>query len=297
MISPSPAFRVRLLAGTTFGAAFTLACGLAGVQPNAPDDLGVADRLLGGTRQAVSLNLFNTADLYFHKGVAHQHSKAFTGRLFQRLQAGITPEAHAHAEGQDSAEILPWLKLACRTDPHNVEAFLVAAFWADTGLHRGDIADGILREAQRLNPSDYRIPQEKGRYAIRRNRLDEATLDVSAALTLLLQSGASTDRQVLLDKAELLTCLGFLSEVRGDSPHALHCFKNTLAIFPERAYIKERVAVLEAGQKPDVSARSLLERLTRQSTDDACQDHDHEQGHEADHDRDGDTDHTTRSMP
>ena len=101
-----------------------------------------------------------------------------------------------------------------------------------------------------------------------------------------------------LDRAEILTFLGFLAELDGNIPRALECFKNTLAIFPDRAYIKERVAVLEAGENPEVTARNLLERLTRQSVHDACKDHDGDHDHDADHDHGDDHgDHTTRSMP
>lgn len=293
-----PALRVWLLVIAAFGAAFAMACQLAVVRPDASADLGVADRLLGGTREAVSRNFFNTADLYFHKGVAHRQHQAFTGRLFQRLQASVTPEGLAHAEGDASAELLPWLNLACRTDPHNVEAFLVAAFWADSSLRRGDIADSILKEAQRLNPKDYRIPQEIGHQAIRHNQLDKAGTTLSTALTLQDRAGASNDKQVLLDRAELLVFLAFLDEIKGDTPGALRCFKNALAIFPDRAYIRERIEVLESGRKPDVTAQSLLARLTRQSAHDSCQDHADEHGHNTDHDHeDGDGDHTTRSTP
>lgn len=229
---------------------------------------------MGESRRAVSVNLFNTADQYFHKGVAHHPPQIALHGIFQRWEKAITPEQHAHAEGADSAEILPWLKLATRTDPHNVEAFLVAAFWASTGLHRNDLADEILAEAQRANPADHRIPLEKGRMAIRSANFNEAEKALSAALTLI--PAGNTNQP--MDRAEILTFLGFIKEAKGSRVEALQFFKNALAIFPERTYIKDRIGLLEAGTEPTETAAESLRKLTLQTAHDACKDN------EGDHD-------------
>ncbi len=276
----SPLFPWALLAGS--GAlAFSLACILTASTPLPDPATGLTDLLLGESRQALSLTFFNQADLYFHKGVGHIQSRADTHSLFQHWEADITPEQHAHAEGDGSAEILPWLKLAIRSDPHNVEAFLVAAFWAATGLHRSDLATQILAEAQRLNPGDYRIPLEKGRLAIRTGNLIPSFSSLEAALALQSKappSEGNPDRQCALDRAEIFIFLGFLNEIKGGTPKAIDCFKNALAIFPERVYIKDRVVLLETGQTPPESAQRLLEKLTQQTVHDAC----HEEGEHED---------------
>jgi tetratricopeptide (TPR) repeat protein len=247
---------------------------------------GLTDLLIGEGRQVMSLSFFNQADQYFHKGVAHLEAKADTRSIFQRWEADITPEQHAHAEGAASAEILPWLKLSAQSNPHNVDAFLVAAFWAATGLQRHDIAAQILDEARRLNPEDYRIPLEKGRLAIRTGDFESAFSLLECARTLQARAdhaGVEPAHDLALDKASILVLLGFLNELRGAPSKAIDCFKNALAIFPDRVYIKERVVLLEAGQAPPNSARSLLELMTRQSVHDACHDEgrqDHGESHE-----------------
>jgi tetratricopeptide (TPR) repeat protein len=282
----SPLFAWTLLAGA-WGLAFSLACSLTASSPLPARAEGLTDLLLGESRQALSLTFFNQADQYFHKGVGHIESQANTHSLFQRWQGDIIPEQHAHAEGGESAEILPWLKLATRADPNNVDAFLVSAFWAATGLHRNDLAKQILAEAQRLNPGDYRIPLEKGRMAIRIRDFDSAFFSLESALSLQADSTASRaepDRQFALDKAEILVFLGFLNELRGTPSKAIDCFKNALAIFPDRVYIKERVDLLEAGHIPADSARSLLDKLTQRTVHDACQ---KDEGHDHDHSREG----------
>lgn len=263
--------------------AFCLACRLTTSFPVPAHETGITDFLLGGSRQALSHAFFNEADLYFHKGVAHLEARADTHSLFQHWQADITPEQHAHAEGGESAEILPWLELAMRSDPHNVEAFLVAAFWTSTGLQRNDLAMQILEDAQRLNPGDYRIPLEKGRMAIRIGNFAAATAVLESALVLQTHArdtGTEPDLQFALDRAEILIFLGFLREIKGATADALDCFKNALAIFPDRVYIRERVALLEAGKTPQDSAQNLLQKLTHRTVHDVChkaegEDHDH----------------------
>lgn len=278
MTSRSPAWGAGILAISAGGLAFSLAAHLTSthVEPGSTSEL--ADLLFGESRQALSLNFFNEADLYFHKGVAHREASIPLPGPFRRWQAEITPEQHAHAEGDASAEILPWLKLATRADPHNVEAFLVAAFWASTGLQRQDLAIEILNEAQRMNPGDYRIALEKGRMAIVTHKFNEATPLLDAALTLHSHTPTTPERvrELALDQAEIVTFLGFLHEIKRELPEAIQYFRTASALFPERSSIKERIAMLEAGNQPPDSAQSLLERITRRTVHDTCKDENHE---------------------
>ena len=280
MTSRSPAFLAGIVLLMALGLAFSLACKVVPATLDPALDPNLATRMLGESRQALSLNFFNEADRYFHKGVSHLQTRARLHGVFQRWDEAITPEQHAHAEGASSAEILPWLKLASRADPRNIDAFLVAAFWAETELHRHDLAMEILNEAQRANPAEYRIPLEKGRLSIRTRQFADAHAVLGCALRLQSHApaAAAPDRQFALDRAEILVFLGFLSELDNQRAEAIEAFNNALAIFPERSYIKERVAILEAGREPQDSARRLLEALTRQWAHNACHeddDHDH----------------------
>jgi tetratricopeptide (TPR) repeat protein len=260
--------------------AFSLAAHLTSLHREPGSSSGIADLLLGGSRQALSQNLFNEADMYFHKGVAHKETTMDIPGPFRRWQAEIIPAHHAHAEGDASAEILPWLKLATEADPHNVDAFLVSSFWAGTGLHRPDLAKEILNEAQRLNPGDYRIALEKGRLSIMTHHFNEAIPLLDSALTLHTHTPAAPEHaaDLALDRAEIHTFLGFLHEAKGDRTEAIQNFKAVLTIFPERTMLKERIDLLEAGKPSSDSAESLLERITRKSVHDTCDDvdHDHE---------------------
>lgn len=266
-----------LLVVSAWGLAFSLAAHLTAAHSEPGPVAGLADWLLGESRQALSLNLFNEADLYFHKGVDHQKATLPISGPFGRWQADITPDQTAHAEGDASAEVLPWLKLATHADPHNVEAFLVASFWASSSLHRPDLAGEILNEAQHMNPGDYRIALAKGRLAIARHRFDGAIAVLESALLLQTHTPATPERlrELTLDRAEILTFLGFLKEANGEGTVAISHFRAALALFPERSYLLDRITLIEAGQASPESARHQLEQLTRKTVEDTCTDEDH----------------------
>ena len=251
------------------GLAFTLACLLLIPTADEGDVGGLAGTVIGGGRSAVSASMYETADVYFHKGAGVATKRAITNDWFQRSLGEISPQAHRHAEGGDSAEILPWLRMATRADPHNVEAFLVMSFWLASGVKRPDLAAQVLAEAQLQNPRDYRIPLEQGRLLIHGGKLAEGRRKLEVAL-IRWPSGLPEDRQALLDKAEICVLLGFLCENAGERAAAIGNYKNALVIFPERAYIKQRMTVLQGGGAPDPAARKSLELLVRRTVDDLC---------------------------
>jgi tetratricopeptide (TPR) repeat protein len=256
---------------TCFSGAFVLAALLTASAPIGPDEGGsVTDLLFGSSRRVLSAELYDRADAYFHRGVAHREKRVERHDWIQRLRADISPEAHRHAEGLNSSEIIPWLRLATDADPHNVEAWLVASFWLETGMQRPDLAEQVLREAQRHNPGDYRVLLDRARLYLRTARFSEGANVLDAALARWPGSLDPDDRQSLLDKAELLTYRAFLHEIEGHPREAAAGFKNVLAIFPERTYIEARRRELESGTVPSDSARALLERGVRQATHATC---------------------------
>lgn len=261
-----------------FGGAFVLACLLTASAP-APDNTagGIAGLLFGGSRRALSADMFDQADTFFHRGSAHRERRVEMNDWFQRVHADIQPEAHRHAEGADSVEIIPWLRLATETDPHNVEAWLVAAYWLETGLGRTDLAEQVLREGQRVNRGDYRLLLDRARLCVRTGRFEAAANLLDAAMKCWPGPLDPADLQSRLDKAEIFTYRALLHEMNGQRPEALAAFKNVLALFPERTYINETVRTMESGAELPVSARRLLENVVKRSMRHACdEDTDHE---------------------
>ena len=277
---PDPDVWPWVALAANFAGVFALGCLLtASAPPEAPEGGGVADLLFGSSRQALSADLYEQADTFFHRGVPHHARHVTMNSWIQRLRDDISPEEHVHAEGAASAEIIPWLKLATDADPHNVDAWLVSAYWLETGLQRTDLAEQALREAQQHNVGDYRILLERARLYIRSGRFTKAADVLDAALRRWPGGSDPKDRQALLDKAELYSDRGFLDEMSGQTNSAVTAFKNVLAIFPDRTYIGQRVHLLETGSQPPESARALLEQRVKQSVpaanEEEFEEHDH----------------------
>ena len=253
---------VALVLAVLWGAAFALACRLTnaplmpGDETDSPAMAGppatagspaiagsVALKALGASRIAVGDQLYEAADRTFHKGVGVYRRSAFTG-WFTRLGRAVTPEGHVHLQAEGVNELVPWLYLATRADPHNVEAYVVAAFWLAGEGGRPDLAERVLDEARANNPRDYHVYQEKGRLALKKGSLIEAARAFDAAGALWELDSGPDKIQARLDRAEMLVCRGLLYEESGDVPRALTCYRNMLALFPGRLGIRERVAEL-----------------------------------------------------
>lgn len=232
-----------------WGAAFALACRLtnladAGLLSGGQQD-SVTIRALGATRTVVGAQLFEEADRAFHMGVGVYRRPAFTDG-FMRLGRAIAPEGHVHLQAEGVNELVPWLYFATRTDPHNVEAYVVAAFWLAGEGGRPDLAGRVLNEARANNPRDYRVYQEKGHLALKNNSPAEAAQAFDAALRLWERDSGEDQIQARLDRAEMLVYRGLLHENNGDLTSALKCYQDVLALFPGKVGIRERVAELTA---------------------------------------------------
>ncbi|MCX6992182.1 MAG: tetratricopeptide repeat protein [Kiritimatiellaeota bacterium] len=253
---------ITLLLAVMWGTAFALCCRLtseplvSGDETDLPATAGspaiagspamagsVALKALGASRVAVGDQLYANADRTFHMGVGVYRRPAFTSG-FMRLAQAIAPEGHVHLQAEDVNEMVPWLYFATRADPHNVEAYVVAAFWLAGEGGRPDLAERVLDEARANNPKDYRVYLEKGRVALKNGALPEAARAFDAAGWLWKRDPGPDKIQAQLDYAETLVYRGLLYEEGGDVPRALTCYRDMLALFPERVGIRERVAEL-----------------------------------------------------
>lgn len=247
---------VALFLAVMWGAAFALCCRLTseplmtGDETASPATAGspvmtgsVALKALGATRVAMGDQLYANADRTFHMGVGVYRRPAFTS-WFMRMAQAMAPEGHAHLQAEGVNEMVPWLYFATRADPHNVEAYVVAAFWLAGEGNRPDLAERVLDEARAYNSKDYRVYLEKGRLALKRGALPEAARAFDAASRLWERDPGPDKTQAQVDRAEILVYRGLLYEEGGDVPRALTCYRDMLALFPGREGIRERVAEL-----------------------------------------------------
>jgi len=241
--------------------AFALACRLLNMpelQKNTGE--GLVYQILGSTRLEAGDFLFEQADRVFHKGVGHYHPHAFTD-WFSRMRNEVRPHGHFHLHREGVLEIMPWLYFSVRADPHNVTAYAVAAFWLAGEAGRPDLAEGVLNEALRNNPGDYRVYLEKGNLAVRQGKYAMAARFFDAALALFRKTKDGDKEQMRIDLAEMLTYRGLLYELEGNPERAARNYREVTDIFPGRLHMKERMVELGKNSHSVARPEDLLGSL------------------------------------
>ncbi len=250
--------------------AFSLACRLA---PN--PELGLSsgqsliEQLLGASRVALGQNFYRMADLYFHMGVSEEREDAAIDDPFQRIRAEIAPALHRHAKGVGIYELMPWLRFATDLDPHNVEAYSVAAYWLSRQGGRSDLAEAVLNEAARNNPRDYRVYAEKGRLFMYRKEAGQAAMAFDAGLRVWPGGSSADDPQARLDLANMLVSRAFLFELAGRNEWARPLIVRALALVPEDRALAEHLRRLDDGQISAETSRRVWERPHEEHDDEA----------------------------
>ena len=263
-----------LVLAVLWSAAFALCCRLTSEPLMSGDETDlVVIKALGASRVAMGDQLYANADRTFHMGVGVYRRPAFTS-WFTRLGQAVVPEGHAHLHAEGVNELVPWLYFATRADPHNVEAYVVAAFWLAGDGGRPDLAERVLDEARSNNPKDYRVYLEKGRLALKRGAPAEAARAFDAAGRLWERDPGPDKIQARLDRAEMLTCRGLLYEGGGDVPRALTCYRDMLALMPGRVGIRARVAELSQRGCASVAPAAMWHTIMFQNRH-VCEREDH----------------------
>jgi tetratricopeptide (TPR) repeat protein len=158
--------------------------------------------LLGDSSRMFANNFFVKADEYYHSGYYptifdnnanfqtphiaadtgavnsknHGEDDSFMGPPRDWIDAfgrHFIPNRHTHLDeggatddlstSENVREILPWLKLAARLDPDNIQTYTVTAYWLRLRMNKSAEAEQVLREGLRNNPESYEILFELGR--------------------------------------------------------------------------------------------------------------------------------------
>ncbi|NCC50575.1 MAG: hypothetical protein EOM20_05095 [Spartobacteria bacterium] len=263
-------------------AAFCLAAYLSelGVErsPNVATGGSVMSSLLGGSRAVLSENLYEKADTYFHFGMAYTREEAMQNDPFKRLAGKLNPHAHVHADDRGVTEIMPWLKFATEMDPHNVEAYLVAAYWLTHGAKEPGVALEVLRQAALNNPNDYRILTDRAVVYMIERQPTNALHALNAALRVWPSGFDPDDEQMRLDLSRILTYRAFIFESDGDAQAAVTEYEKALALFPEKENLRQHIVALKAGDLDEEKVQKMWDSLFKLSHDD--HDHHHHEGEE-----------------
>lgn len=226
---------------------FSLACRLASFTPQeARTGNSFWDRLFGSAAGALSGDMYQMADRYFHKGVGHLEETGFSS-WFGRLQEEVSPNQHVHLSDEgDVLEMMPWLRMATRIDPHNIEAYQVAIYWlASEG--KIEAAKRVLREAMRKNSFDYRLYTEKGLLYIKNEMPQKAAKALDTALELWPEPLRKSAQEAKLDLAQILSYRAFLYELEGDFQKAIDLYRREYSLFPERKQLLKHISKLQKG--------------------------------------------------
>lgn len=231
--------------------------------------------ILGPARSLLSASLYERADVYFHKGAPYHRDEAFHG-LFQQWKDAICPTLHSHAEGREIEEILPWLRLATKSDPHNIEVYMVASYWLNSECQRPDLAKEAIQEAMERNPDRYELPQEMGRLHLSSGQFSFALDSMETALELILKQEQDDPEQIEIDLAFNHMARSYLYEALGNKEKALSATRDCVAM-NESQYFADRLATLESGALDPAAAKARLEQLFQKNHE--CDRDDHDEGH------------------
>jgi len=239
--------------------------------------------ILGPARSLLSNGLYERADVYFHKGAEHTKKEAFHG-FFQKWKDAICPKKHVHARGREVEEILPWLRLATQSDPHNVEVFLVAAYWLNGECRRTDLAIDAIREAIEKNPDRYELQLEMGRLYLHTDEIARSLSSMEKALSILESAQQPDPEQAAIDLSFILSTRSYLYEALGDREKAIESTREVLALRPTPA-LSERLDKLQSSPLDPEAAKARLRKLfhkTHSCGRDEHEDHDHGDGEHED---------------
>lgn len=274
-----------------WGVAFVLSCRLmSSRESEAGDTAGsVAGKWLGDSRLALSQHFYEIADEYFHMGTTRIQRQAFNNSVFQNFEADISPRGHFHLGDRTIGEIMPWLKLAVLMNPHDVQAYLIAAFWLARDAGRPDLAEEILREAQANNPFNYPIQLEKAHILMKQKQFSRAREALDAGLAFWPGDAPPDRYETRYDKADLLLYRACVHEYDGQKEQAVAALQEIRALFPERAGLSDRIRELREG-KPSLLAdeqwSAMVKNYEQKRSSDTCRetsDNAHNHKHQAPH--------------
>lgn len=268
-----------------WGAAASLACVIvdAPVAGSRAAD-SIAERILGRCVNALAAQAYDRADLTFHKGRPHSRERAFSNDVFQVWRQDMAPTGHAHMSGDETKEIMAWLRFATLLDPHNITYRLDAAYWLmSTDINRPDAARKVLLDAGMADPHSYLVYLGMVQFATKTGDRLLARRSCDRALELWPggQLPGDDEERTKMDKRELLMLRVLLREMDGDTAGAIADLKSVIEIFPNSPQIRLRIRHIESGQESPALAEQWWNALKQQEYHHVCEEHSGEHaGHE-----------------
>ena len=213
-------------------------------------------KTIGEAKILLSDVSYITADIYFHGGRGgfteeekcishpdehhkhvHEHIPAPKFNLLARLAQKLEFHEHRHLSGEEGKEALPWFYYAAKLNPHNIDAYVVGAYWVGSQLDRPDDGIRFLKEGLRHNPDSWKIHAEIGNlYSKKKGDYKKAITYYETARSLITWEDADK-----YDRRTVLTFLAACYEKAGDNLKAIDIYKEILKDFPGNEALKQKI--------------------------------------------------------
>lgn len=240
-------------------------------------------KVFTGARQALSSHFAQTGDVYFHKGIPHVHEEAFSDSFYQGIAKQMAPGGHVHVRGKMVKETMPWYWLAINLDPHNIENYLVAAYWLGNSLESIDKAHEVLMEARRNTSLHHEIEFEDATLYLKEKKLAKAEQVLDTALRIWPSGLDPEGEEARLDKIHILVFKALLREIDSDRDRALKYWREVKRLTPNDEQLTERIRKLKNGDHPSSLARQVLSAMIKdRGKNISCHREGHAHGHERD---------------
>lgn len=230
------------------------------------NDLPVALQMLGEARAIVSNMSILQADIYMHGGVGHfyeehgggmaiteeeghdEHGhgalvkpKISTWNVLLKLSEAVAITDHKHLHGSEASEMIPWLYYAARTDPNNVMAYSLTAFWLGDKLGKVEDALAFLKEGLSYNPSSWELDAEIGRIYFQHLK------DYGSAERYLLRADGilAAVKHDRYQERYVLAWLAASYEAEGRHKDAIPVYLRLKELFPETTVYDGKIKELE----------------------------------------------------
>ena len=265
-------------------ASFVLACRLtvSGVVQDSGRGDDALEDLLGGSRMLVGGMAINRADLYLHRGLTGIDTTAFSNRWFQRLSAAVSPNIVQHREGPEGMKVvLPWVTLAARAAPTNVDYVLTQTFLFRSIGNPQRALQEIVR-VRASQPENVELLLEEARIRMAMHQWVRAADELDTCIRLIGPTPSASQNTPL---AESCIWRGLLYERSANSNAAAAYLTKAIHLEPAMyGALTNRVASLQSGQPPQVAIAEILAKYQRMEANPLCG-HDHHHGDD-DHDDD-----------
>jgi len=236
-------------------------------------------RTLGEAKNLVADLTYLKADEYYHGGVRHKNlephvcllrdkeeqigrkglvkdlphlhkhadenegetEKTCIFNILPRIGGEISIHQHRHLHGEEEKEVVPWLYYSVKLNPHNIEAYVIGAYWVGSRLGKVDEALKFLREGMKYNPNAWQIYSEMGNlYFTEKQDYPQSIRFYSKAE--LLMNEENCDK---FDMSHVLTFLGASYEKTGRADKAIEYYRKDLRLFPTHEGLIKRINNLE----------------------------------------------------